>query len=142
MPGTLLCPKQLKSTQAMGAKQVTRKITRIQLLVTLLVAFMAFGFGDARAAYSALVGGGISTLVTFYFARQVFSARIGASAAKIARAFLVGEVVKILLTVVLLSIALFWLDVSPLPLLLAYMAALMAYWLVLPFTFDASVRTL
>ena len=126
----------------MGAKQVTRIITRIQLLVTLLAIVLAFGFGDARAAYSALVGGGISTLVTLYFASQVFSARVGATAATIARAFLVGEVVKILLTVALLSIALLWLEVSPLPLLLAYMAALMAYWLALPFTFDASVRTL
>jgi ATP synthase protein I len=126
----------------MGAKQVTRKITLIQLLVTLLAAMMALGFSGVQAAYSALVGGGISTLVTFYFASQVFSARIGASAPKIARAFVVGEVVKILLTVVLLSVAFLWLAVSPLPLLLAYMAALMAYWLVLPFTFDASVKTL
>lgn len=126
----------------MGAKQVTRTIARFQLLVTLLAAVLAFGFGDVRAAYSALVGGGISTLVTLYFARQVFSARIGATATTIARAFLMGEIVKILLTVVLLSIAFLWLKVSPLPLLLAYMAALMAYWLALPFTFDASVRTL
>jgi ATP synthase protein I len=126
----------------MGANQVTRKITLIQLLVTLLVATVALAFGDLQAAYSAVVGGGISTLVTLYFASTVLSVRIGSPAAKIARAFYVGEVVKILLTVVLLSVAFLWLEVSPLPLLLAYMAALMAYWLALPFTFDASVRTL
>ena len=126
----------------MGAKQVTRTILLIQLLVTLSAAVISLVFGGARAAYSALIGGGVSTLVTLYFASQVFSVRIGAPAAKIARAFYLGEVVKLLLTVVLLSIALLWLDVSPLPLLLAYMAALMAYWLALPFTFDASVRTL
>jgi ATP synthase protein I len=128
--------------RAMGAKQVTRTITAIQLLVTLLVAAAFFRFRSVQAAYSALVGGGISTLVTLYFASKVFSVRVGSPAAKIARAFYVGEVVKLLLTLILLSIALLWLDVSPLPLLLAYMAALMAYWLALPFTFDASVRTL
>jgi ATP synthase protein I len=128
--------------QAMGAKQVTRKITAIQLLLTLLVAVASFAFGNLNTACSALIGGGISTLVTLYFASKVFSVRIGSPAAKIARAFYVGEVVKLLLTVALLSGALLWLDVSPLPLLLAYMAALMAYWLALPFTFDASVRTL
>ena len=126
----------------MGAKQVIRKITAIQLLLTLLVAAAAFVVSGFQAAYSALIGGGISTLVTLYFASKVFSVRIGSPAAKVARAFYVGEVVKLLLTVVLLSGALIWFDVSPLPLLLAYMAALMAYWLALPFTFDASVRTL
>lgn len=126
----------------MGAKQVTRKIIIIQLLVTLLAAVASFAFSSLQAAYSALVGGGISTVATLYFASTVFSVRIGAPAAKIARAFYVGEVVKMLLTVILLSVALLWFDVSPLPLLLAYMAALMAYWLALPFTYDASVRTL
>ncbi len=126
----------------MGAKQVTRKITVIQLLLTLLIAVASFAFGGFKTAYSALIGGGVSTLVTLYFASKVFSVRIGSPATKIARAFYVGEVVKLLLTVVLLSGALLWFNVSPLPLLLAYMATLMAYWLALPFTFDASVRTL
>ena len=126
----------------MGAKQVTRKIIAIQLLVTLLIAMISLLLSDVHAAYSAVVGGGISTIVTLYFASKVFSARIGSPAAKIARAFYIGEVVKLLLTILLFSIALLWLHVSPLPLLLAYMAALLAYWLALPFTFQTSVRTL
>ena len=128
--------------RAMGAKRVTRTVLLIQLLVTLLSAAVSLVLGSAHAAYSALVGGGVSTLATLYFASQVFSVHIGSPAAKIARAFYWGDLVKLLLTIILLSIALLWLDVSPLPLLLAYMAALMAYWLALPFTFDASVRTL
>ncbi|MCC9003834.1 MAG: ATP synthase subunit I [Candidatus Competibacter sp.] len=132
----------LEPVRAMGAKQVTRKITAIQLLLTLLIAVASLAFGNFKTAYSALIGGGISTIVTLYFASKVFSVRVGSPAAKIARAFYVGEVVKLLLTVVLLGGALLWANVSPLPLLLAYMAALMAYWLALPFTFDASVRTL
>lgn len=130
--------------RAMGAKRVTRTVLLIQLLVTLLSAAVSLVLGSAHAAYSALVGGGVSTLATLYFASQVFSVHIGSPAAKIARAFYWGELVKLLLTIILLSIALLWLDVSPLPLLLAYMAALMAYWLALPFTFHASnvsVRT-
>ena len=126
----------------MGAKQAVQKIAAIQLLVTLLIAVVSLILSDSRAAYSAIVGGGISAIVTLYFASKVFSARIGSPAAKIARTFYIGEVVKLLLTILLLSAAFFWLHVSPLPLLLAYMAALMAYWLALPFTFHASVRTL
>ncbi len=142
MPSVLCGARQLERMRAMGAKQVTRTIFLIQLLVTLTGAGISLAFSGTQAAYSALVGGGVSALVTLYFASQVFSVRVGSPAAKIARAFYLGEVVKLLLTVVLLSIALLWLNVSPLPLLLAYMAALMAYWLALPFTFDASVRTL
>ncbi|MCP5159940.1 MAG: ATP synthase subunit I [Gammaproteobacteria bacterium] len=126
----------------MGAKKITQIIIAIQLLTTLLIAAVSLVISDARAAYSAVIGGGISALVTFYFASKVFSVRIGSPAAKVARAFYMGEVVKLSLTVLLLSAVLLWLPVSPLPLLLAYMAALMAYWLALPFTFDASVRTL
>jgi ATP synthase protein I len=62
------------------------------LLVTLLIATaISFAFGSLKAACSALVGGGISTLVTLYFASKVFSVRIGAPAAKIARAFYCGR---------------------------------------------------
>ena len=134
--------QRIRTNPIMGAKQVTWKIAAIQLLLTLLIATGAFAFGSLQAACSALLGGGISALVSLYFASKVFSVRIGAPAAKIARAFYWGEIVKLLLTVTLLSGALLWRDVAPLPLLLGYSAALMAYWLALPFTFDASVRTL
>ncbi len=136
--------RAITTMPAIGAKQATQKIISIQLVVTLLIAVVLLVFTDFRAACSAVVGGGISAIVTLYFASKVFSARIGAPAAKIARAFYIGEVGKLLLTIILLSAALLWLPISPLPLLLAYMAALMAYWLALPFTFhasNASVRT-
>lgn len=128
--------------RAMGAKLIIQKITAIQLLLTILIAVISFAFGSFKAAYSALIGGGVSTLTTLYFASKVFSVRIGSPAAKIARAFYIGEVVKLLLTIILLGGAFLWFDIAPLPLLLAYSAALLAYWLALPFTFDASVRTL
>lgn len=127
-----------------GAKQTIKKIISIQLLVLLLAAVFAFILGDFRSAYSALIGGGVSIVVTLYFARKIFSAGLGSSAAKVAKAFYVGELGKLLLTVVLLSAALTLLPVSALPLLLAYIATLLAYWLALPFTFHASnvsVRT-
>lgn len=126
----------------MGAKRVTHKIIAIQLLLTLLIAIAFLVFSSFKMAYSAAIGGGVSTLVTLYFASKVFSAHIGAPAATVLRAFCLGMAAKFVLTILLLGAALLWLNVSPLPLLVAYGAALMAYWLALPFTFDASVRTL
>jgi ATP synthase protein I len=136
------CFRELEKMRTKGGTQVTRTIAVIQLLITLLIAAVFLVADSVWAAASALVGGGVSTLVTLYFATQVFSVRIGAPIANIARSFLVGEAVKILLTILLFSIAILWLKVSPLPTLLAYMAALLGYWLALPFTFDTSVRTL
>lgn len=133
-------PRPLTSLRVGGAIQVTRRIILIQLLVTLAVAAVALVFGMV-AAWSALIGGGISTLVSFYFASKVFSVRLGSPAAKIAQAFFIGETVKLLLTVTLLSVAFLWLPVAPLPLLLAYIATLLAYWLALPFTFPASTAS-
>jgi len=140
MPSAMSAPRPLTSLRVGGAIQVTRRIILIQLLVTLAVAAVALVFGMV-AAWSALIGGGISTLVSFYFASKVFSVRLGSPAAKIAQAFFIGETVKLLLTVTLLSVAFLWLPVAPLPLLLAYIATLLAYWLALPFTFPASTAS-
>lgn len=134
-------PRPLTSLRVGSAIQVTRRITLIQLLVTLAIAAASLILSTVQAAWSALIGGGVSTLVSFYFASKVFSVRLGSPAAKIAQAFFVGETVKLLLTVMLLSAAFLWLPVAPLPLLLAYIATLLAYWLALPFTFPASTAS-
>ena len=77
MPGALRYLDKLEPMRTMGAKQVTRKIIIIQLLVTLLAAVVSFAFNSLQAAYSALVGGGISIVATLYFASKVFAVRIG-----------------------------------------------------------------
>ena len=104
--------------------------------------FFFFFFVDIEAAYSAIIGGGISIIVTAYFAGHVFSVRAGSTASKIARAFFVGESIKMVLTAILFAVAILWLDILFLPLFLTYIATLFAYWLVLPFTVDSSVKTL
>ena len=127
---------------SMGAKNAVRKIISIQLIITLLAIIACFFFADVKAAYSAGVGGGISVIVTTYFASHVFSVGVGVPAAKIAKAFYIGEAVKIALTAILFMISILWLDVSFLPLFLTYAVTLLAYWLALPFTLDNSVKTL
>ena len=140
MPSAMSAPSPPASLRVGGAIQVTRRITLIQLFVTLAIAAAALVFGTV-AALSALIGGGISTLVSIYFASKVFSVRLGAPAAKIAQAFFIGETVKLLLAIILLGAAFLWLPIAPLPLLIAYIATLLAYWLALPFTFSASTAS-
>ncbi|MFO1429155.1 MAG: ATP synthase subunit I [Candidatus Competibacteraceae bacterium] len=116
-----------------GAKRATKRIVVIQTTITLLAA-VACLLVNVKAAYSAVVGGGISIIATLYFARQVFSLPVGTPPEKIATRFYLGEALKIGLTVILFSIAIVGLRVSFLPLFLTYAATLMAYWLVLLIT--------
>lgn len=126
----------------LSAQKATKSILMIQLAITLSAATVCFFLLNAKAAYSAVVGGGISIIATLYFARQFLSSNVGLSALKIAKRFYIGEAVKLVLTAILFGIAILWLQVSFLPLFLTYMATLLAYWLVLPFASLSSVRTL
>lgn len=125
-----------------SARKATTRIVLIQAIITFLAAALCFSLIDFKAAYSAVVGGGISIIATLYFARQVFLLRPGAPAAKIAQRFYAGEVVKLLLTAALFLAAIAWLHVTFLPLFLTYTATLLAYWLALLFTLDTPVKTL
>ncbi len=128
----------------MSARQVIQKVVFVQLAITLLVVVISFIFEGFRAAYSAFVGGCISGISTICFATRVFWKHVSGHPPgnNILHAFYVGEVIKLLLTVALLGGALMWCDIVPFFLLLSYVAALLAYWLALLFTFETSVRTL
>lgn len=125
-----------------NAKKATTRIVLIQLLITFLAAAVCFIVFNWRAAYSAVIGGGISIIATLYFAQRVFSLQPGVAAAKIARRFYIGEAIKLMLTAALFVAAIKLSDVSFPPLFLTYAATLLAYWLVLLFTLDAPVKTL
>ncbi len=133
---------EVKPEPLAGAKRATKRIVVIQVTITLLAAGACFIFVEVKAAYSAVVGGGISIIATLYFARQVFSLPVGTPADRIAARFYLGEALKIGLTALLFFIAIVVLHVSFLPLFLTYTATLLAYWLVLPFTLDSSVKML
>ncbi len=118
---------------AMGAAQTTRRLLALQVLVTLVVATATLVIADARAAGSALLGGLINVIATLFFAYRVFSAGPGSTAREIARAFYLGEAVKLLLTGLLFTAVFIWVEVAWLPLFIAYAATMLAFWLVMPF---------
>jgi ATP synthase protein I len=105
-----------------------------QLAVATSAGLITLWLGDGRAAMSAFIGGVISVLGTSLFALRVFAGRARQSAKRLLRAFYMGEVQKILLTAVLFVLVIKYVDVSFLPLFVAYAATLLVYWLVLPFT--------
>lgn len=114
--------------------RTTNLIVAVQLGIALIASLLSLWLADARAAWSAALGGAISVAATVYFAWRVFVRSDGQSLKQVVRALYAGEVSKILLTAILFYIAIVWIDVAPLPLFLTYIATLMAYWMVLPLT--------
>ena len=122
------------------AVATVRTILLAQLVLSLGVALVALALGGAHAAVAALVGGSINMISTGYFARRVFGLPIGSPAAQIARAFYIGEVIKILLAAALFSAALVWWNLPGLPPMLAYAVSMGAFWVALPLTAHAPGR--
>lgn len=130
-------PVNNDTNAVMGAIKAARRVLVFQLLVTLSAVAVAGLVAGSGAALSAGVGGGISVVVTAVFAGLTFAAGPGATAARVARALYLGEVVKFLLTIALFAVAFVLIEVSFLPLILTYAATLMVYWLALLLTLDA-----
>jgi ATP synthase protein I len=123
------------TASTMDATRTARRVLALQMLITLAVAALAWAMWDLRAAGSALLGGMINLIATGYFAYRVFALRPGSTAHQIATAFYIGETVKIVLTGALFTVILVWLDVAVLPLFLAYIATMLAFWLALVVAF-------
>ena len=114
--------------------RTTNLIVVAQVGVTLVASLLSLWLADIRAAWSAALGGAISVAATVYFAWKVFARNDDQPLQQVVRAFYAGEVSKILLTAILFYIAIVWIDVAYLPLFVTYIATLLVYWMVLPFT--------
>lgn len=108
-------------------RQTAFRVVAAQAAVTGASALVALATGGERAAYSALVGGGICVTTGAVLAARMFRAGTESSPAVALRAFFAGEVIKIALTVALFAGAIIYLEVDLLVVILAYMAALAVY---------------
>jgi ATP synthase protein I len=87
------------------------------------------GLINAWSAFSAFTGGLISVLSNSYLAGRLSLG--GGTPVRILSAFYLGELVKVIVTVVLFLFAIVVLHVEVLYTVLAYMATLPVYWLAL-----------
>lgn len=106
-------------------------VVAVQTAATLLTSIIGFCLAGERAALSAAAGGGICVITTALFSMKVLLGRLEWSPERFLGRFFLAEIQKIALMVLLLLAALKWLDVGGLPMMLGFMAALMANWLVL-----------
>ena len=99
--------------------------------VTVAVALGAWGLAGARAALSALLGGGIATVGSLVMAGFGFAGAPAMSAQRVVGAFFVGEAVKLTLVVALFVAVLKWVRVAPLAMFAGFAATFAVYWIAL-----------
>ncbi len=111
------------------ARQGTFIIVGLQLAVTVLVGLVAAFVAGRYAAWSALAGGLINVVASLYMALKLFAGGPGVGPQQWLGRFLVGEALKFVITVALFIFAIAVLKAAFLPLILAYIATYMAYWI-------------
>ena len=102
-----------------------------QAAISAASGLVAWAVADMRAGWSALLGGGISTLASLALYVLAFRHRAGTSPLKIARGFYLGEATKVGVTIALMVLALVLWQPSLLAMMLTYIATLLVYWLAL-----------
>jgi ATP synthase protein I len=102
-----------------------------QAVVALAAALVSWAIADSRAALSAALGGGISSVASFVMALLSFSKQATTDPLRAVRAFFVGEAAKVALVIALFVVVLKTMKVVPLAMLGAYVATFFVFWVAL-----------
>lgn len=102
-----------------------------QAAVTLLCALASWAIADSRAAISALLGGGISSLASLAMALVGFGKQAATDPQHALRAFFFGETAKVGVVIVLFVVVLKTMKVVPLAMLGSYIATFFVFWVAL-----------
>ncbi len=116
------------------AKTVPGKILVWQALVTLVCAVPWAIFAGIQAGAGAVLGGGISVLLTLYFAVKVFSVDANQNPQGAMSAFFRAEALKLVLAAVIFSLVAKFLAHLFLPVISTFIATLAVYLFALIFT--------
>ncbi|MHB8404433.1 MAG: ATP synthase subunit I [Gammaproteobacteria bacterium] len=111
------------------ARQGTLIIVGLQLVATLLAGLVAAGVAGRYAAWSALLGGLINVVASLSMALKLLTGGLAAGPQQWLGRFLVGEALKFVITVALFIVAIVVMKAAFLPLILAYIATYVAYWI-------------
>jgi ATP synthase protein I len=110
-------------------RRVALGIVLGQACMSLALALLCYALWGAPAGWSAAIGGGIGTTASLIHSLIAF--RPGErDVARVARAFFIGEAAKLGVVVILFVLVLTTIknSVVPVPLLGAYMATFVVYW--------------
>lgn len=115
------------------------KLFIAQIVLVLLLA-CGWGFANQAVIPSILVGGVICIVPNLFFAHRFFSTKHRLRPAQILISFYVGELVKMLLSALLIVLAVMYLKMQLLPTVLSYFVANLAFWMAPAMVLKKTVR--
>ena len=113
------------------ARRLAFSVVLGQAAVTAAVALASWVVSGMPAAISALAGGGVSVVASLAMALLGFRRSSGTDAYKALSAFFVGEAAKIATVIVLFTVVLRTLKVSPLAMFAGFLSTFVVYWVAL-----------
>ena len=111
------------------ARRATFIIVGLQLAVAVLAALIGGFWAGPHVAWSAFLGGLINVVASLYLAVKLFGLGPAAGPSHWFGRFLIGEALKFAITIGLFILAIVVLKAAFLPLILAYIATYVAYWI-------------
>ena len=114
-----------------SARRLAFSVVLGQAAVTLICALAAWLIADSRAAFSAALGGGISTAASLAMALLGVGGRSATDPQRALRSFFVGETAKIVVMIGLFVAVLKTMRVVPLAMLGTYVATFFVFWVAL-----------
>jgi ATP synthase protein I len=102
-----------------------------QAVVALAAAALSWAIADSRAALSAALGGGISSVASLVMALLSFGKEAATDPLRAIRAFFVGEAAKVVVVITLFVVVWKTMKVVPLAMLGAYIATFFVFWVAL-----------
>lgn len=121
----------VSSEDVRGARRAAMNLVLAQIAATLMIAVLFLLGSGARAAASALIGGGIGAAASLAMVMIMFRRMSGADPKSVLRSAYRGEAVKLALTVLLIVAALKLVELAVLPFFVAYTATFVVYWIAL-----------
>ena len=118
----------MRLTRVQAERKAAFRVVMAQAAITLAVAAIAAVGWGAGAARSALWGGGIGIAASVFMVLAVFRYPEGASAARVAWGFYLGQFLKVALSIGLLIVAFGAEGAVPVALLAGYGATFVGYW--------------
>jgi ATP synthase protein I len=113
------------------ARRLAGSVVLGQAAITVVAAVICFAVWGSTAGWSALAGGGISTLASLVMVLLSFRRSSQASPLNAVLGLFVGEAAKLVTVVVLYILVLRTLKVSPAAMLGTFAATLVIYWVAL-----------
>jgi F0F1-type ATP synthase assembly protein I len=113
------------------ARRLAFSVVLGQAAVTLVCALLGWLIASPSAAFSAALGGGISTVASLAMAMLGFGGPSRQEPHRAMRAFFVGETAKIAVVIVLFVAVLKSMKVVPLAMLGTYVATFLVFWVAL-----------